>query len=76
MASEPRRRPLLAPGNEEEWARINKGIQAGTFVSTQIMDLAKSRGTILMGFGVGYPNVTARHATDLYDINNLEQAHR
>lgn len=24
MASEARRRPLLAPGNEEEWARINK----------------------------------------------------
>jgi hypothetical protein len=24
VASEPRRRPLLAPGNEAEWARINK----------------------------------------------------
>ena len=24
MASERRRRPLLAPGNEEEWARINQ----------------------------------------------------
>jgi len=23
MASEARRRPLLAPGNEEEWARLN-----------------------------------------------------
>jgi len=25
---------------------------------------------------VGYPNVTARHAAELFDINNLEQAHR
>jgi len=23
MASEAKRRPLLAPGNEEEWARLN-----------------------------------------------------
>ncbi|HTY57048.1 MAG TPA: DUF1329 domain-containing protein [Candidatus Binataceae bacterium] len=59
-----------------DWSAINKGIQAGTFQSAQILDLGKSRGTILMGYGVGYPNVTARHAAELYDINNLEQAHR
>ena len=61
---------------DTEWAQINKGIRTGTFQTTQILDLAKSRGTILVGYGVGFPNVTARHATDLYDINNLEQAHR
>ncbi len=58
------------------WASINRGLRAGTFQSAQILDLARERGTILMGYGFGYPDVTARRAAELYDINNLEQAHR
>ena len=61
---------------DKDWASINRGLRAGTWQATPIMDLARSRATILVGYGAGYPDVTARRAAELYDINNLEQAHR
>jgi uncharacterized protein DUF1329 len=61
---------------DNEWARDNRGVHAETFQSNQVFDVQNDRGTILMGFGFCYPNVTAEHVARLYDVNKLEEVHR
>lgn len=61
---------------DKEWAQDNRGTHANTFQSNQVFDVQNDRGTILMGYGFCYPNVTAQHVAQLYDVNKLEEVHR
>jgi hypothetical protein len=56
MASESRRRPLLAPGNEEEWARINKEKleEEAAFVYRAEADLSHALGVFDGLYEAGY----------------------
>jgi hypothetical protein len=55
---------------------MNQGARSTTFTGVPVMDLQNSRGTIIIGYGVGFPVPTAREVVNLYDINKLEELHR
>jgi Outer membrane lipoprotein-sorting protein/Protein of unknown function (DUF1329) len=60
----------------KEWSEINQGAHSTTFTGVPVMDLQNSRGTIIIGYGVGFPVPTATEVKNLYDINKLEELHR
>lgn len=56
-------------------APINRGIRSTEFQSIQVLDVQNHRGTLWIVPG-GFPNVTGREVSHLYDINHLEELHR
>jgi hypothetical protein len=60
----------------KEWSEINQGVHATTFTGVPVMDLQNSRGTIIIGYGVGFPTPRASEVENLYDISKLEELHR
>jgi hypothetical protein len=59
-----------------DWSEINKGVHTTTFTGVPVMDIQNNRGTIIIGYGVGYPTPTTEQVSNLYDINKLEELHR
>jgi Protein of unknown function (DUF1329) len=60
----------------KEWSEMNQGAHSTTFTGVPVMDLQNSRGTIIIGYGVGFPVPTPREVVNLYDISKLEELHR
>lgn len=61
----------------KEWADINHGVRSQTFPTADVLDVQNSRGTIVDGFGCGFPSITdAGFVENLFDTNKLEQLHR
>ena len=60
----------------KEFAEFNHGMHDSTLQAEIVVDVQKDRATIFSGYGTGNPNISAEHATRLFDINKLEEAHR
>ncbi len=60
------------------WNKYNTGVDTVVWQAVNCIDVQNQRGTIVNGFGDGFPNVmTNLHWFDKhYDINNLEILHR
>jgi hypothetical protein len=60
------------------WNKYNTGVDTVVWQAVNCIDVQNQRGTIVNGFGDGFPNVmTNLHWFDKhYDINNLEVLHR
>jgi hypothetical protein len=60
------------------WNQYNTGVDTVVWQAVMCIDVQNQRGTIVNGFGDGFPNVLANlHWFDKhYDINNLEVLHR
>ena len=59
------------------WQGMNKGIRAMSWQHGYITDVQNNRATLFFcSWGCGYPNSTATHVEDLYDISRLEAVHR
>jgi hypothetical protein len=56
--------------------RLNKGVRTTIFQTVSVQDLQNQRATLNPLYGLGFPDVTARHVEALYDINSLERTHR
>lgn len=61
---------------DKEWSEYNRGVRFSTFQSVQVLDVQNDRGTIILGFGFGYPEINADEVARVFDINRLEEAHR
>ncbi|MDQ3572300.1 MAG: hypothetical protein M3383_05505 [Actinomycetota bacterium] len=66
MASTSRRRPLLAPGNEEEWARINeeeaRQMRAANMALTPVQRLQQGQELSQQAVSLLVASVKAGHA--------------
>ena len=60
----------------KEWAEINQGARSITFPTADVLDVQNARGTIVDGFGCGFPPIDTHLVQGLYDTNKLEQLHR
>ena len=56
--------------------RINRGIHASHTQGVAAMDLQNRRATLFAIYGGGFPNLTGKHVTSIFDPSSLEQSHR
>jgi len=61
---------------DSDLQRLNKTVRTTIFQTVAVQDLQNQRATLNPLYGLGFPDVTARHVEALYDINQLEQTHR
>ena len=60
----------------KHFTEINHGVYAMNWNGLAVFDVQNDRGTLLKGYGDGFPNVDVGKLEALYDINKLEEMHR
>ena len=60
------------------WSKYNRGVDTVVWQAVNCIDVQNNRGTIINGFGDGFPNVTSdlKWYDNHYDTANLEVLHR
>jgi hypothetical protein len=60
----------------QDWAEINRGVQATGLQGLVAIDYSEKRATIFPSFGAGFPDPDVNHVDKLFDISKLEEFHR